>query len=217
MSDHFTPRIKVCGLRDPENIAEIIDLKPDYIGLIFYPKSARFIGGKLPVHVAREIDLSKKVGVFVDGEYDEITDAIDQYELDVIQLHGNESPEFAAKVRNYGIDVIKAFSVGEDFDFSQLEPYKKHVDFFLFDTKGENPGGNGTTFDWSILEAYDGSVPFFLSGGISPEHAETLKTLELPGLYGLDLNSKFETKPGIKDWDLLEEFIDVIRPEDYWD
>jgi len=217
MMEQESPRIKICGLRDPENIEDILSLRPDYVGFIFDPKSARFVGGKLPVSVARDIEDAKKVGVFVDAEYAEIEDAINQYELDVIQLHGDESPELCAKIRNYGVDVIKAFAVGESFDFKQLVPYRRVVDFYLFDAKGEKPGGNGTTFNWRLLEKYDGKKPFFLSGGIGPEHAEEILNLTLPGLIGLDLNSKFEEKPGVKDFTKLDEFFEAVRPADYWE
>ena len=210
-------RIKICGLRDPDNIEDILELRPDYVGFIFHPKSARFVGGKLPRSFMDEIEEAKKVGVFVDSEFDEIQAAIDEYDLDVVQLHGSESPELCAEVQNYGVDVIKVFSVDDSFNFASLKPYMRVVDFFLFDTKGELPGGNGVPFDWELLKQYKGKVPFFLSGGIGPDHADAINQLELPGMIGIDLNSKFETKPAVKDFDLLDEFFEKVRPADYWE
>lgn len=205
------PQIKVCGLRDPGNIEEVLDLAPDYIGFIFYVKSSRYVGGTLPSFFARQITEAKKVGVFVNDERGEIEDRIDQYGLDLVQLHGAESPELCGQLRGQGVQVIKVFSVGEAFDFSQLATYSSQVDYFLFDTQGKLPGGNGVSFDWQLLQAYDGEVPYFLSGGIGPEHATTLPDLQLPGLMAVDINSKFETKPGLKDPDLLRRFFSTLR------
>ncbi len=210
-------RIKICGLRDPDNIEDILELRPDYVGFIFYPKSSRFIGDKLPKTIMEEIEEAKKVGVFVDESYADIQAAIDKYDLDVVQLHGNELPELCAEVQNYGVDVIKAISIDENFNFKILKVYERAVDFFLFDTKGELPGGNGVPFDWEILSKYKGRVPFFLSGGISPDHADAINEFEHPRLIGIDLNSKFEVKPGVKNVELLENFFDQVRPADYWE
>ncbi|MDP5168865.1 MAG: phosphoribosylanthranilate isomerase [Bacteroidia bacterium] len=207
-------KIKVCGLREPENIDDVLSLSPDYIGFIFYPKSSRHIGGKLPTFYARQLDEAKKVGVFVDEVLREIKEFVHLFGLDVVQLHGKENPAFCAKVGDLGVEVIKVFSVGESFDFDQLTPYREVVDFFLFDTKGELPGGNGTAFDWTILEKYDGKVPYFLSGGIGAADGASLAALDLPGLYGVDVNSKFEIKPGLKDVKKLNTFFQEIREAD---
>lgn len=198
--------IKVCGLRQPENLREVADLGPDMIGLIFYPGSPRFVNGlapsDLPAGVAR-------VGVFVDAKMDDILLAVYRYGLDYVQLHGQESPGDCAALQGF-IPVIKAFRVDADFDFSRTSAYTTCVDFFLFDTKGAQPGGNGVRFDWSILERYTGEVGFLLSGGIQPGDAEAITALQHPRLVGIDLNSGFEEAPGLKSIPALSEFIPQI-------
>ncbi len=199
-------KLKVCGMRDPENIATVsADAKPDYMGFIFYENSKRFVGeGFMYYELDPEI---KRVGVFVDASEDYIMKKVVKYLLNAVQLHGNESPELCEKLKNRGVTVIKVFSIDNDFDFSVLNHYKFYVDFFLFDTKGKEHGGNGVTFDWSILKNYDGEKPFFLSGGIGIEEIDKVKELDLAklNLYGLDVNSRFETKPGEKDVEKLSQ------------
>lgn len=199
---------KICGLKDPANIAAILsDIRPDYAGLIFYRGSSRYVGNlppeQLPVFPAE----TKKVGVFVNQSAEEIVQATADYGLQLLQLHGSESAEFCRSIRQTtGLPVIKAFSVGETFDFAKLTDYEPTVDFFLFDTQGKNHGGNGITFNWQLLEDYPFTKPFFLSGGIGTEHAEALKTLSLPALHAIDVNSRFETAPGMKNTALLRDF-----------
>jgi len=203
--------LKICGLRHPDNIDAILPLKPDYLGFIFYNKSSRYAGRHLDPFYAKEIEGPKKVGVFVDETLMQMEDIIDTYRLDMVQLHGKESAELCEKMKANGVGVMKVFNVGEAFDFSILESYEPHVDFFLFDTKGKHPGGNGTTFDWKLMEGYPSQKPFFLSGGIGPEHAGMIKELTFPQLHALDINSKFEDRPGLKNIDKLKGFIDAIR------
>jgi len=186
-------KLKICGMKYPENIEEIAQLQPDYLGFIFYEKSERFFDEKLP-----KIDKSiQKVGVFVNATLEEILEKIKKYDLQLVQLHGNESPEFCDLLKYINTDIIKVFSVDDDFDFRTIYPYESVCDYFLFDTKGEKPGGNGRVFNWKILRNYQSKKPFFLSGGIGLEEVERIKKLNLP-IHAIDVNSKFEIKPGLK-------------------
>lgn len=206
-------KLKICGLRHPDNIEDILDrVAPDYIGFIFYMRSARYAGRYLDPYFARSLAGVQKVGVFVDEPVEDMAEIIRDFGLDLVQLHGQESPETCAAVKAAGVEVIKVFSVGEAFDLAQLTPYEAVADYFLFDTQGPLPGGNGVQFDWTLLRDYPGKKPFFLSGGIGPEHAEPLRQVALPGLHALDVNSKFETRPGLKDVDRLRAFGEEIGP-----
>ncbi|MDZ7934041.1 MAG: phosphoribosylanthranilate isomerase [Emticicia sp.] len=205
-------KLKVCGMRDVENIKALTELKPDFIGLIFYDKSLRNVGADLDVEfinsIPREI---RKVGVFVNATVDFILQNVRKYGLNYVQLHGNEMPDFCRNLRLKGINIIKAFSVDNDFIFGQVNNYKPHVDFFLFDAKGDGYGGNGVAFDWNILKKYDNQKPYFLAGGISLENIDVLETI-IPKPYAIDVNSKFEIEPALKDIEKLEELLDKIRP-----
>ena len=190
-----------------ENIQEIATLKPDYLGFIFWDKSSR----KFDLYELPKLDSNiKKVGVFVDASLEEIQNKIKTFQLDVIQLHGKESVEFCLELKKETIEIIKAFSINNDFDFNQLKAYENVVDYFLFDTKGKLPGGNGTTFDWQVLENYNLQKPFFLSGGIGL--TEITKTKEFLDselskyCHAIDVNSRFETEPGLKNKIDLEKF-----------
>jgi phosphoribosylanthranilate isomerase len=191
-------KIKVCGMREPENIMAVASLRPDYMGFIFYPPSPRYVGTNfsLPVDFPKGI---LKVGVFVNAETIEMTREVKRNSLDFLQLHGDESPAQVAELYNSGIKIIKVFSVDEQFDFSKLIPYEPYVDFFLFDTKGRFYGGNAMAFDWGILKNYDQGKPFFLSGGLSPGNAEKVASLPAFNIHALDINSGVELKPGLKD------------------
>ncbi len=203
-------KIKVCGLKMPENIKAIAALNPDLMGFIFYKNSPRYVetpdeeifnGVPASIH---------KTAVFVNESVEEINKLIDKYNFDTIQLHGNETPDFARAFRNK-VKVIKAFGVDGNFDFDQLEDYAGKVDFFLFDTKTEKHGGSGKPFDWSVLNKYKLDIPFFLSGGISPANIEEVMTLHHPQLYGIDLNSKFEDAPGIKNIEHLKKAFETVK------
>ncbi len=202
-------KIKICGMKFSENILEVSDLLPDYLGFIFYEKSSRFFEGTIP-----ELPQSiKKVGVFVDASIKDIISKIQQYNLNIIQLHGDENPDFITNlvselkiIDNKNIEIIKVFSVGTEFDFEKLKAFEIMVDYFLFDTKGDLRGGNGTTFDWTILEKYNSKKPFFLSGGIGIQALENIKNLNLP-IHAIDVNSKFETAPGLKNVSLCKDAI----------
>ena len=194
-------KLKICGMKYPDNLEEIATLKPDYLGFIFYEKSPRYMADALSPEIVRSLPSSiKRVGVFVNATTEDIRDKAERYGLHAVQLHGQEPPEQCQELRSYGYTVIKVFSLGHDsFDFAQLTPYQPQVDFFLFDTKGKQPGGNGQTFDWCLLQDYPLETPFFLSGGIGTEEVASLRQLSFPFLYGVDVNSRFETEPGRKD------------------
>ncbi len=205
--------IKVCGMKYADNIAEVAGLEPDLIGFIFYRQSKRFVGPELDGELLRSLPPTlRKVGVFVNESTPEILRQVACYGLDLVQLHGDETPAQCAELRAAGVGVIKAFAVGEALDFAALEPYVAHCSYFLFDTLGLQPGGNGTRFDWELLRAYNLPVPYLLAGGIGPEQVRELTALALPGLYGLDLNSRFETAPGRKDATRLRTFFEYLRP-----
>lgn len=202
-------KIKVCGMGSPENILEVAALQPDYLGFIFFEKSARNFTGLIP-----ELDYDIiKTGVFVDASFEFVHDKVIQYKLQAVQLHGKESPEYCEQVKELGVEVFKVFSIKQDFDFKLLLPYESIVDYFLFDTKGEQPGGNGYVFDWSVLKKYNSKTPFILSGGIGIKEVKAVKEImssELP-IYALDLNSKFEVEPAQKNTELLGEFLNKIK------
>lgn len=206
-------RLKVCGLRQAENFLEVAGLDPDFLGFIFAPQSKRYVGEELDANLLRSLPANvRKVGVFVDQRTADIMQQVRRYSLDLVQLHGSEPPVQCTELRAAGVGVIKAFAVGESVDFESLEPYATVCDYFLFDAAGPQPGGNGTRFNWELLRRYDLSVPYLLAGGIGPGMAAELAQLQLPGLYGLDVNSGFETAPGLKDAAALRDFFTDLRP-----
>lgn len=206
-----TFKIKVCGMRNAQNVAEVAQLHPAYMGFIFYPKSPRYvseISAELIKYVPDEI---KTTGVFVDEDLAFVKLKIAQHQLKAVQLHGNESPEYCQVLKGREVEVIKAFGVGEGFDFTQLNDYKDVIDYFLFDTQTVSHGGSGKTFDWRLLENYELPKPYFLSGGIGLEHVEALKNISDERLYAVDVNSKFEIEPALKDVDLLKAFFEGLK------
>ncbi|TDB57338.1 phosphoribosylanthranilate isomerase [Arundinibacter roseus] len=209
-------KLKVCGMRESANIQELVALKPDFIGFIFYDKSPRFAGDILDPEVVRQIPSQiKKVGVFVNSNPDFIMGMVKQFDLQYAQLHGNELPDLCRILRHKGVNVIKAFSIDSTFNFATLNNYKPFCDLFLFDTKGADPGGNGVAFDWTILKKYDQDKPFLLSGGISLDNIQDV--IELSStlqIYGIDINSRFESAPGLKDLDQIQRLIGSIRIEE---
>jgi len=224
-------KLKVCGMKYVENIQQIAELQPDYLGFIFYEKSKRNFEGIIP-------DLPntiKKTGVFVNEHLEIVISLIEEYRLDSVQLHGDESVAYVAELKQHlaerrtlfieenksikkrknqhyisknEIEIIKVFGIKDSFNFSVLEPYLDVVDFFLFDTKGAARGGNGVKFDWTVLENYPYKKPFFLSGGIGLEDVEQIQTIRKTNLpiYALDVNSKFESKPGLKNSNEVKNF-----------
>jgi len=196
-------------MRDPKNIAEIVDAGADMLGFIFFEKSKRYVeaGMELPLNCCRDVE---KVGVFVNAPIDYVISKIADYRLDYVQLHGDESPEYCSEIRTKSdVKIIKVFSVGETFDFENTEKYTQVADLFLFDTKGKERGGNGVKFNWEILQAYEGEVPFLLSGGIRLADAQAVKEFQHPKLWGLDVNSGFESEPGIKKADEVQKFVET--------
>lgn len=194
-------KLKICGMKYSENIVEISELLPDFMGFIFWEKSTRYFDEIIP-EIPKSI---KKAGIFVGENAKEIAFKIKQYQLDLIQLHGNETPEICRELQQQNVQIIKVFSIGNDFNFDDLKPFENSCDYFLFDTKGKFPGGNGVAFDWKILEKYDSEKPIFLSGGIGIEDISKIKKLKIP-IFAIDVNSKFETQPGSKNIDLLQQF-----------
>jgi phosphoribosylanthranilate isomerase len=204
-------KIKICGMKYPENITEIATLLPDFLGFIFYDKSLRHFKGDIP-SLPKSI---KKVGVFVDASFEELQEKVAYYKLDIVQLHGEESPEYCALVENKLLKVIKAFKIDNQFNLTLLDNYKNSCSYLLFDTKGNQHGGNGVTFDWRVIEGYTLNKPYFLSGGIGLENAieltEFLKKDYAKHCCGIDLNSKFETQPGLKQIQTLKDFFQQIK------
>lgn len=217
-------KLKICGMKYQENIEAVAALKPDYLGFIFYENSPRNFEGEIP----KLPSAIKKVGVFVDASVDFIVEKVKQYDFKAIQLHGNETPRFCQElnyslnrshrssrpVRSNQIKLWKVFSIKDQFDFNRLQPYEGIVDYFLFDTKGKEKGGNGYTFDWSVLKGYPSSTPFILSGGIGLDETEAIvsfkKRPESKYLHAIDVNSKFESEPGVKKTENLEKFIKLV-------
>lgn len=203
-------KIKVCGLNNRENILKVLECKPDYIGFIFYDKSPRFIG-KLSADFVKNISSAKKAGVFVNESEQHILDCVGRYGLDYVQLHGDESPEFCEKI-NKIVPVIKTFQVDDAFDFSSLKIYENVCDSFLFDSKSKNYGGSGKSFNHEKLDEYKLNKPVFLSGGLNLNITDDvlyLKSLH-PNVIALDVNSKFEISPGIKDENKIKMLIEKL-------
>ena len=195
-------------MRQPENIREVEALGIDLMGFIFWPKSSRYVSIR-PDYLPQK---AKKVGVFVNESAETIRQITKDYALDFIQLHGSESPDFIRRLRSVcSPATIKAFNIATAIDLEATKPYEDTADYFLFDTKAQLPGGSGQQFDWSVLDAYNGDTPFLLSGGIGPDDAERIKVFHHPKCIGIDLNSRFEIAPGLKDINKLKEFIKEIR------
>ncbi len=203
-------KLKVCGITQKENMLEVAALQPDYMGFIFYPPSPRDVSNTIDQLQIMDISLHiKKIAVLVDQPYREAFSIIDRHKFDMVQLHGNESPGYCMELRKHA-KIIKVFRVKDTLP-DNLDLYENNCDFFLFDTKADKPGGTGVVFDHRILDNYTLDVPFFLSGGIGPEHIKRLQSINYPMLHALDINSKFETTPGIKNIDLLKNAIHLIR------
>ena len=196
-------------MRDADNIREVEALGIDYMGFIFWPKSSRYVS-EMPAYLPTKC---KRVGVFVDASIGDVMTIAEQYQLDLIQLHGQESSSYITQLRphlsllNSKISIIKALNIATTADLANAKQYEGIVDYLLFDTKGKSVGGNGEKFDWSVLSAYTGNTPFLLSGGIGPDDAERVKAFNHPKCIGIDLNSKFELSPALKDVNKLQEFI----------
>jgi phosphoribosylanthranilate isomerase len=207
-------KIKVCGMTDRDNVNAIVAARPDYLGFIFYENSPRSVDEAV-IHdtiqsVPDEID---KVGVFVNEEIDKVLDIYRSYDLDYVQLHGDETEEYCAELKDEGAQIIKAFRIGTNFRFNRIFNYIPFIDLFLFDTKGDKRGGTGKKFDWKLLEGYAGDLPFLLSGGIAMSDIDAILKLGHPKLNGVDINSRFESAPGVKDVTSVLQFITKLRNE----
>lgn len=208
-------KIKICGLKYDQNIRYINRLQADFMGFIFYPKSKRFINISEVENSINDISPpTKKVAVFVNETAENITAQISSYQFDVVQLHGNEEPKTAERLKSIGYQVIKAFSIHSDFNFEITREYNGICDYFLFDTATSLYGGSGKKFDWQILSTYEENTPFFLSGGINSFDAKQILNFKHPQLFAVDVNSGFEVEPGLKDIDLLHKFIKAIKYEE---
>ena len=197
-------KLKVCGMREKKNIISLADLKPYYIGFIFWISSARYVDQSTPSLP----EAIKKTGVFVNATIEFIQSTVQNHQLKAVQLHGEETPDYCSIIQEFGVEVIKSFSIKDQFDYHKISNYEDYCDYYLFDTKGKLPGGNGYLFDWTLLNAYPSEKPFFLSGGIGPNELIKIKKLintTLP-LYAIDVNSKFEYSPGLKNIDLIRQF-----------
>lgn len=228
--------IKVCGMREPENIHAVEQLGVDMIGFIFWPQSPRYVSqirsraGIIPDYTSLKEErpdamtaaggrqLVARVGVFVDDMPQNIVTRVYNYDLQYVQLHGNESAVMIDNLRRtldpdirFGIRIIKALSIASPADMQRYKEYEDHVDMFLFDTKCSSVGGSGEQFDWSVLNDYDGHTPFLLSGGIGPDDAARVKAFRHPRFAGIDLNSRFETAPAVKDVEALRRFVAEVR------
>lgn len=185
-------------MRDSDNIMEVLQLQPDYMGFIFYDKTPRYVGEDFALP-AKFPAATKKVGVFVNESNKVILDKVEAFRLDLVQLHGHEGAEQCAELKNHGVSIIKVFSVDDRMDFKVTEPYTSVVDYFLFDTKGKFFGGNARAFDWNVLSRYDQQIPFFLSGGITPQNVAAIKDMTSFNIMAIDVNSGAEVRPAVKD------------------
>ncbi len=199
-------KLKVCGMKFIENIEQVSGLYPDYMGFIFYQKSKRNFEGVIP-KLPKSI---KKTGVFVNEYLEIVISLVEEYQLEAIQLHGDETVTYIKQLKTHlpSIEIIKVFGIKDEFNFDVLTPFLPLVDYFLFDTKGKERGGNGFQFDWSVLDAYPYKKPFFLSGGIGLKDVLAIQKIidsNLP-IYALDINSKFEIEPGLKNINEVKTF-----------
>lgn len=199
--------IKVCGMTQATNIREVESLGVDWMGFIFHPRSPRYVGER-PGYLPRK---AKRVGVFVNDSLEHIRQRREEFGLHLIQLHGDEPPAFCREVQALGVGVIKAIPVAGPCDLEATLSYEGSCDYLLFDTKTQQRGGSGIPFDWQLLQAYQGRTPFLLSGGIGPDSLQALRHLQHPQWAGIDLNSRFESTPGLKEPSLLNNFLNELK------
>jgi phosphoribosylanthranilate isomerase len=204
--------VKVCGMKNRENIHALIHLNPDFIGYIFYPNSPRYIEPSIAHSLTERVPSAvKKVGVFVNSSIEEIIEKFINLRLDCVQLSGHESLSLVKRLNHANIPIIKAVHIHEIEDLEKAHEFSPFISKFLFDTKTETFGGSGLKFDWNILNAYTGDVPFFLSGGIGPQDVDDILSFRHPKFEGVDINSKFEIEPGLKNIQLIQSFLTTIR------
>jgi phosphoribosylanthranilate isomerase len=200
-------KIKICGMRDVENIKQILELEPDYLGFIFYENSTRHISkAQMKEVIKLSFGETERVGVFVNESVENVLSYADQGFFDIVQLHGNETPEIVKALKEEGLEIIKVFSVDDNFNAKVLNRYAD-ADYFLFDTKGKLPGGNGVKFNWDVLENSKIKKPFFLSGGLGVDDMEMINSFKSKNLYALDFNSKLEDEPGLKNLTKVKQIL----------
>lgn len=215
-------KLKVCGLRDPDNIMALSKLPIDLMGFIFYKDSPRYASDPALIKWLDEnreaLAHIQNVGVFVNAAIEYVLNKVHDYQLDFVQLHGDESAEYCREIQSYWdistmrrARLIKAFAVDEQFDFSETKPYETSCSLFLFDTKSGNYGGSGKQFNWELLQNYQGNTPFLLSGGIDENAVAKIRALSFNQLYGVDINSKFEIEPGLKEADKVAQFAQNLK------
>lgn len=200
---------KVCGMRAAANIESVAATQPQFMGFIFYKKSPRYVGELFQIPKNFPVSI-KRVGVFVNENSTIVLDLAQKHKLDFVQLHGDETSVYIRNLKASGVGIIKVFRVDVDFDFSTTKEFEAVSDFFLFDTKGKQYGGNAIKFDWKLLQQYTSSVPFFLSGGISVDDIQALTEFSHPQWYGVDVNSGVEIEPGLKDSLKVKNLIQLL-------
>lgn len=205
-------KVKVCGMRNPDNIRQVAALQPDFMGFIFYSKSKRFVGDNFSAELLASLPPSiQKIGVFVNEQPDIIKEKAALYNLDLVQLHGRETPRQCQELQEAGIKVIKAFSVDDVFSFQNTLLYERYCNYFLFDTRGKQYGGNGVVFDWELLKGYIADKPYFLSGGLNLSNLQSMEFGKLrPKPFAVDVNSGFEQEPGLKKVEDLKQLLGVF-------
>lgn len=207
-SQHSTPLIKVCGMREANNIQAIDHLHPDWMGFIFYPQSSRYVS-EVPCILPQ---YAKRIGVFVHPQFRDVMEHVKQYNLDAVQFHGTASPQMCATFREHGLKVFRALPVTETF-VAETAEYTGKIDYFVFDNPTLKFGGSGQRYDWTLLKRYTGPTPFLLSGGLSPQLLNEIKQFHHPFLAGYDINSGFETAPALKDESAVMQFIKEIKQQ----
>lgn len=201
--------VKVCGMGNTAIMHQLALLPVDMLGFIFYPRSPRYVEGKIdPEELLNLPDEIQKVGVFVNASEESVLESAQKFHLDAIQLHGSETPQLCKTLQTKGYLIIKAFNLARNNNYSDYEPY---CSYFLFDTPSEQHGGTGEKFDWTLLESYQGDTPFLLSGGIGPNDVNELLQINHPKLAGIDINSKFEISPGVKSYSSISKFLDQLK------
>lgn len=196
--------IKVCGIKDHQNYTDLVAKGINWIGLNFYNKSKRYVCDPSYFYKNNKAENTEHIGVFVNEEIENIKQIKEHYALDYIQLHGGEDVAFCKEVNTFS-KVIKVFSIGQEFDFESLSAFD-FCQMFLFDTQTPDFGGSGKKFDWTLIKQYKGDTPFLLAGGISLEDVNVIKSIKHPSFIGVDINSKFEDKPGFKNIGLVDNF-----------
>lgn len=205
-------KIKVCGMRDAYNVAQVGQLPINYMGFIFYPPSARFVGEDFNEDVPKSVPRTvKKIGVFVNASTEDVLQNARRYNLDGVQLHGTEDPRICEQIKCQGLTIIKTFGIDDNFDFAKVKQYYNACDYLLFDTKSPIHGGTGIKFNWAILRGYDNKLPIFLSGGIAIDDIPSIKEMSWLNIHSLDINSKFELQPGLKDVEKVRAFVSCIN------